>query len=1007
MATVSPPPSGQVLQLVSALSNPENHNVHVQSIRARDEALSASAESYGNLCYQLALVLVGSDNAAEMTAHINPSELDSWRQADPSTVLRLQQDMSMWIPFGQMAGLVLKNALLRPPILQGRQSLSIQPPSSDLLKEALLQALGCQHSELRAVASSVIATSAVSADSVQPGLCVRAWPQLIPALIANLQKTENAALMEGSLATIRKMMEDGPTELTQEELDSLIPVLIRFLSCNSEFCKVAALQSLTACLSDNVMPSALVLYFNDYLGGLSALSTDPSASIRKWVCRSIVTLLQLRTEYIQPHLQAVSQFMLTSTADRHHDAVALEACEFWFTFATLDEDVCTPAMVETIGGVLPKLIPILLENMVYLPEQQIELQARNEIDQQEGYNGMSTIKPVFHRSRAKHVGGPDESSDDDDGYDQDDEDDGEFDDDNNEWTLRKCAAASLDSLSSLFGADSILPSLLPALQNGLSSSCPWVQEASILALGAVAEGCRDALNVHMSQMHLYLVNHLAAPESPSTLPQVKCIAAWTIGRFASWAVEQVQTGAQGHLLAHMTEVFLTRLSDRNRRVQISCCSAFGVIIESAGDLMTPYLSHIYYGLVSALSRYQGRSLLMIFDVVGIIADCCGPSIAEGDLPSIYVPPLLQMWSGLAKNDPTDRTLLPLMESLASVAMTSGMNYQPYSLESFDNAMGIIEAVQLILTASGEKLEHEEEADPIVCATDLLDGLVEGLGESFPSLVSSSRRYGQHFLPVLLALCKHDIPGVRMSAIALVGDLARSSPSLLEQALPELLKELVANMDPVQPSVSTNAVWALGEICVRCERNSSPLEAVVPDLVQNLIALLMGNGIERNGRGSDIPGIAENAAACAGRLAKVNPQFLAPDLPRFLLGWCDGMAKIVDPKERRDAFQGFVAAIYANPQAFQTSSATVSDAIASIIFAIVTWHMPAEIPEQSIVLLNGDYKFRPFPANEPELGEALFKLISDLKTSVDETTWRAVQQGLPVNIRRLLREFYNM
>ena len=144
--------------------------------------------------------------------------------------------------------------------------------------------------------------------------------------------------------------------------------------------------------------------------------------------------------------------------------------------------------------------------------------------------------------------------------------------------------------------------------------------------------------------------------------------------------------------------------------------------------MTPYLEHIYPALVSATSRYQGRSLIIIFDTLGIMADFIGPAIGERDLPKTYVPPMLHVLNGLLRNDPTDRTLLPLMESLASVALTCGMNYQPYALETFDNAMAVIEQMQMILTTSDNIAE--EEADPMICATDLLDGLCEGLGNNF-------------------------------------------------------------------------------------------------------------------------------------------------------------------------------------------------------------------------------------------------------------------------------------
>jgi transportin-1 len=178
-------------------------------------------------------------------------------------------------------------------------------------------------------------------------------------------------------------------------------------------------------------------------------------------------------------------------------------------------------------------------------------------------------------------------------------------------------------------------------------------------------------------------------------------------------------------------------------------------------------------------------------------------------------------------------------------------------------------------------------------------------------------------------------------------------------------------------------------------------------MQNLIALLMGNGAGAGERGVDIPGLAENAAACTGRLAKVNPEFVAPELPRFLLGWCDGMAKVIDPTERRDAFQGFVHCVYANPQDIQQAAANVTDAIASVLFAIVTWHLPTEMADQYAALLTGDYKFRPFPPAEHELELALGRLIQDMKSSVGEDTWHLVQKALPVNVRRLLREAYGL
>jgi hypothetical protein len=121
-------------------------------------------------------------------------------------------------------------------------------------------------------------------------LGIQAWPELIPTLLHNLGQQQQQSVVLGSLSTIRKIMEDGPRELHQEQLDALMSVLLHFLSSTEERVKLDALQAINSCLMEDLMPSALVANFTDYLAGLSRLATDPSPKVRKWVCRSIVTL---------------------------------------------------------------------------------------------------------------------------------------------------------------------------------------------------------------------------------------------------------------------------------------------------------------------------------------------------------------------------------------------------------------------------------------------------------------------------------------------------------------------------------------------------------------------------------------------------------------------------------------------------------------------------------------------------------------------------------------------
>ena len=86
-----------------------------------------------------------------------------------------------------------------------------------------------------------------------------------------------------------------------------------------------------------------------------------------------------------------------------------------------------------------------------------------------------------------------------------------------------------------------------------------------------------------------------------------------------------------------------------------------------------------------------------------------------------------------------------MECLSSSTVVCGLNYQPWAIETFEMAMSTIEACTIIISHEDDLGDIDEEmTDPIICAVDLLDGLVEGLGPNFESLVNGSAKFGQTF-----------------------------------------------------------------------------------------------------------------------------------------------------------------------------------------------------------------------------------------------------------------------
>lgn len=272
-------------------------------------------------------------------------------------------------------------------------------------------------------------------------------------------------------------------------LDFMVPKFLALTEHHNAKMRAHAI----ACLSYFVPISSqsLFAHIDTFIAALFKRASDEDPSVRRHVCQSLVLLLASRPEKLMPEMNNVAEYMLYSTRDKN-EIVALEACEFWLTFA---ED---PELVAHLQPLLGKVAPVLLECMVYgeddllwldgdaddanVPDKESDIKPKHYGQKSHGYAHESGVPEGDRR-----VGAYGEELADDEDEDEDYDGD-EFDDEmSTEWNLRKCAAAALDVLAVRFGAD-LLNVLLAPLKEKLWST-DWLQrESGILALGAMAEG---------------------------------------------------------------------------------------------------------------------------------------------------------------------------------------------------------------------------------------------------------------------------------------------------------------------------------------------------------------------------------------------------------------------------------------------------------------------------------------------------------------------------------------
>lgn len=297
----------------------------------------------------------------------------------------------------------------------------------------------------------------------------------------------------------------------------MIPKFLTFFEHPDHTLRLNAIVSVSQFIT--LRSESLMSRINDFLSVLFKRATDDDIDVRKAVCQSLVSLLEVCPTVLLPHMPDLVNYMLFCTQSDDSD-LALEACEFWLVFAEQDE------LRDQLRPYLQQVVPVLLKGMVYSDMDLMTL--GGDDDDAHIADDEQDIKPRFHKANvveSDSTNKPDESNadkkkagllDDDQFVDDDDEDDDDYDDFEDddfygEWNLRKCSAATLDVLCTSFETE-VVQILIPLLKGELESGDWLHRECGILALGAAAEGGMHEIAPHLPELVPYLLNHLNDPK---------------------------------------------------------------------------------------------------------------------------------------------------------------------------------------------------------------------------------------------------------------------------------------------------------------------------------------------------------------------------------------------------------------------------------------------------------------------------------------------------------------
>lgn len=788
--------------------------------------------------------------------------------------------------------------------------------SQAYVQNAALSCLEDPNPQIRSFAGTVIT-------EIFQRVGVFGWSDLLSELLSlasNERGHTSPIAQEGAMGALAKVCEDNKKILDKEyqgqrPLDVIIPRLLEITASPIPKVRSYALASINSFLPQR--PQTILTSVDSLLARLFQLAHDPSDDVRRNVCRSFVQLVDIRPDKVEPHMEGLVDYMVLQQRNTNHPDLALDAAEFWLGIGE-NKSLCA-----RLGPYLEKIVPVLLESMVYDEEDVMRLEGSG--DDADVEDRPEDIRPQFAKAKNSRLintnghaiiinvdGGIPKS----DGSafsadagalseggkeEYDDEDGPEVED---RWNLRKCSAAALDVLASTFHQP-VFSITLPYLKQNLRHPDWPNREAAVLAIGAVADGCMDAVTPHLPELVPYLVSLLNDSE-----PVVRLITCWALGRYSGWASHLRNLDDKKRYFEPMMEGILHRMLDTNKRVQESAASAFANLEEKAAKEMTPYCAPIIRQYVQCFERYKDRNMFILYDCVQTLAEHVGSALARPDLIELLMPAIIFRWRKVSDQS---QELFPLLECLSYVATALGDAFAPFAVHIFARSVRIIhQNLEKYLLAISNESADKPNKDFLVTSLDLLSSIIQALNSAkSEELVSSSQ---PRFFDLLMVCMEDPNNDVRQSSYALLGDCAVNIFPQLQPFLPSLLPILIQQLDldkirdediDTGFSVINNACWSCGEIAMNEKQGMSPF---IGKLYQRLMGII---------NNPEIPvSVHENAVIALGRLGIDCSEALAPHLAEFARSFLQIMAPVDDTNEKGHAFLGFNRIIERNPQAME-------------------------------------------------------------------------------------------
>lgn len=763
----------------------------------------------------------------------------------------------------------LSGILLKNNILPAFNTLSSE--DTQKIKNECIRLLKDPSREVRISISNVVVI--IAKDHL------KSWPELIPYLVEAFVVQDEFS--ETALTTLFKICEELITnQKPQEEIYKItrevFPKFVQYVSLEKCTVRHDIVRLTNQFLQDYFRVMKQSIDLPTYLRNVMQLANTDDVELQKYICHTFAIYIDNHEESILPHLHDIICYLLEKS--NHEDQeVALQACEFWL--ASTKINTCK----EMLTPYIEKLLPTLLRNMRY-SSTELNL-IKESLGSDANKKDLAKDISRFHlRDRTSAIDSEEYYSDEELEEQSDD-----FDDFYVGWTLRKCSAASLDSLAVKFG-DEILPLLIPLISEMLQNPDYLVKESAILALGAIAEGCLSGLRSQLPD----LINFLTCSMNDEN-SVVRVITCWTLSRYASWIVNVREDNPDEYFVPVMT-ILLKHFIDDNKRVQRAAISAFCIFQEEAQLKLIPYIDFILEGFKYGFDQFQCRSLYLLYDAIGVLAQSVGNHLCKEEYVAKLVPPLMNKFA--EQKNVYDDHFIAVLECLANVIPALELSFLPFSESVFCHCLQLInDTLIACINYQQNPSEYDPpDKEPMNVAHDVLYSMALGLKNHFVKYVTNS-----NLIYLLYTTMQDSSNLIRQTSIALYGELISLCYPFVATTVNEYIPIIVRNLDEHTDGVCNNAAWVIGKLCSVMGQSIQPY---LPDILAAFVHILKNPAVART--------MHKTVAIAMCTIFFVCPDVTVAEMDVVLKNCCMLIRNVRDSDEKDIAFRGLCEVVCRNP-----------------------------------------------------------------------------------------------